>query len=82
MLNSRTLLFLYFIYSSIYLLIPNSSFIPPLLPFGNHKFVFIRMIALAFCGGVQASDTFVLWNHLFSMGMVFLMAYLFLGFVF
>ena len=30
-----------FIYSSVYLLIPNSQFIPPPpFPFGNHKFVF------------------------------------------
>ena len=34
-------LFTYFIYSSLYLLIPNSYFIPPPppFPFGNPKFV-------------------------------------------
>ena len=40
-LFSKTL-FIYFIYSSTYLLIPNSQFIPPPplpFPFGNYKFV-------------------------------------------
>ena len=37
----RSLLFIYFVYSSLYLLIPNFSFIlPPPLPFGNNKIVF------------------------------------------
>ena len=42
MLYSRALLFICFIYSSLYLLIPNSLFIPVPLPFpsGNNKFVF------------------------------------------
>ena len=45
MLNSRSLLLIYFIYSSLYLLIsfPNLSFPPPFplpSPFGNQKFVF------------------------------------------
>ena len=41
-LCSKSLLFIYFMYSSVYLLIPNSWFVPPSLPlpFGNHKFVF------------------------------------------
>ena len=32
MLYSRSLLTIYFIHSSVYLLIPNSQFIPPLPP--------------------------------------------------
>lgn len=37
----RSLLFSYFVYSSLYLLVPNFSFIPPLpSPFGNNKIVF------------------------------------------
>ena len=42
MLYSKILLFIYFIYSSLYLLIPNSLFIPPppSFLFGNHKFAF------------------------------------------
>ena len=41
-LYSRTSLFIYFIYSNLYLLIPNSLFIPSLPPFsfGNQEFVF------------------------------------------
>ena len=38
MLYSRSL-FICFIHSSVYMLIPNSLFIPP-FSFGNHKFVF------------------------------------------
>ena len=40
--TSRILLFIYFINSSFYLLIPNSYFIPPQHPFsfGKHKFLF------------------------------------------
>ena len=40
---SWSLLIIYFIYSNVYMLIPNSSFIhpsPPSFTFGNHKFVF------------------------------------------
>ena len=41
MLYSRSLLFIYFIYSSMYLLVSNSQFIPsPTFPFGNHKLAF------------------------------------------
>ena len=39
-LYSKTLLFIYFIYSNVYLLIPNSKFILSPFPFGNHKFIF------------------------------------------
>ena len=40
-LYSRLLLFIYFIYKSVYLLTPNSQFIPSsTFPFGNHKCVF------------------------------------------
>ena len=39
-LYSGPLLVIYFIHSSVYLLIPKSLFIPPLpFPFGNHKSV-------------------------------------------
>ena len=47
-LYSGPLLVIYFIYSSVYLLIPKSLFIPPLpFPFGNHKSVtlFLKMIS-------------------------------------
>ena len=39
-LYSKSLLFIYFIYTSLYLLIPFSSFVPPSntpLPFGKHN---------------------------------------------
>lgn len=39
-LYSRSLEFICLIYSSVYLLIPNSQVILPSLPFGNQKFVF------------------------------------------
>ena len=41
-LHSRALLVVCFKHSSVYTLIPNSSFIPPPppFPFGNHNFVF------------------------------------------
>ena len=41
-LCSRSLLVIYVIYSSVYMLIPSSWFIPPQthFPLGNHKFVF------------------------------------------
>ena len=41
MLYSKSLLFVYFIYSSMYLLILNSQFISSSpFPFGSHKFAF------------------------------------------
>ena len=42
MLNNVSLLHNYFICSSLYLLIPNSQFVPSLFffPFGNHNFIF------------------------------------------
>ena len=41
MLYSRSLLFIYFVYSGVCVLIPNSLFIPslPPFPFVNHNFV-------------------------------------------
>ena len=41
-LDSRSLLIFYFVYSSVYILIPNSWFIPPptTFPFGNRTFAF------------------------------------------
>ena len=41
-LYSVSLLFIYLMYSSLYLLIPYPSFVPPSLPlpFGNHKLIF------------------------------------------
>lgn len=45
MLYRRSLLVINFVYSSVYMVIPNSQFPPtthplPTFPFGNHKFVF------------------------------------------
>ena len=40
-LHSRSLVVICFIYNTVYLLIPNSSFMPlPTFPFSKHKFVF------------------------------------------
>ena len=39
-LYSRSLLVIYFIYSSVYMSIPISQFIPPPLPPSNDEFVF------------------------------------------
>ena len=39
-------------YSGVYLLIPNSKFIPPPFLFGNHKFVFYA------CESISVFDMF------------------------
>ena len=48
MLYNRTLLFIYFIYSSVYLLIPSSYLSLPPSQFGNYKFVFL-CLWICFC---------------------------------
>ena len=48
-LYNRSLLVIYFIYSSVYMLIPVSQFIPaPSLSPGNHKLVFYVLILFLF----------------------------------
>lgn len=50
MLYSGTSLFSYFVYSSLYLIIPNSSNYPSLtFSFNNHKFVLMSVTLFLFC---------------------------------
>ena len=49
MLHSRSLLVIHFLYSSVYILIPNSWFIPAPFPFGNLKFVFYACESVFVC---------------------------------
>ena len=48
-LYSMSLLVMYFIYSSVYLSIPVSQFIPPPLPSGNHNLFSTSVTLFLFC---------------------------------
>ena len=84
MLYSRSLLIIYFIYSSVYLLIPNSQFIPPpthlspLLAISLFSFFFLILfifwmhwIFVAACGLFSSCGE---WGLLFVVGRGLLVA--------